>query len=158
MKTYAIIGLVLFCPILGLAQQLEKTVIASSGETTVGTTVTVEQVIGEPLVVNRQGTNTQISEGFLQGYKLKVQPLSRKKGLPNEPTLQVYPNPTTSFVTVNGITSNAFSIMVLDAQGKNIKTQNNNNTVDFTNTAAGTYILQVLQNNEQIGVYQIIKE
>jgi len=56
----------------------------------------------------------------------------------NGPSLQVYPNPSSGFITFN----KTISFTLFDVLGKSIKTELNKNSIDVSNLDAGIYILK----------------
>lgn len=56
----------------------------------------------------------------------------------NGPSLQVYPNPSSGFITFN----KTISFTLFDVLGKSIKTELNKNSIDVSNLDAGIYVLR----------------
>ena len=78
----------------------------------------------------------------------------------NNNNITVYPNPTKNTATINGLTGTT-QLRVLDQLGQVISattTANASATINLLHVAAGTYIVQVLQNNKEVKNIKIIKE
>jgi len=72
----------------------------------------------------------------------------------------VYPNPVNNVMNINGL-SGTNQLSLLDEQGKvvfTIKSKNPSEKINTTHLPAGTYILQVVQNNNLIRNIKVIKE
>ncbi len=78
----------------------------------------------------------------------------------NSNVIVVFPNPARSMITVNGL-SGENHLRLLDAAGKVLRSTQSSNTsetINIGNLAAGTYILQIVQNNSVIENIKVIKE
>jgi len=62
-------------------------------------------------------------------------------------TIEVYPNPTTSTLSISGISSD-FSYKISDLQGKLLKQGANDKQIDIENLSAGTYVIGISTDNE----------
>lgn len=72
--------------------------------------------------------------------------------------LSLYPNPTTSQLTIANIQSQVVSVRILDVTGKVVKTEvPTNNTIDVSNLINGVYFIQV-QTKEGMHHSKFIKE
>jgi hypothetical protein len=70
----------------------------------------------------------------------------------NEVSIDVYPNPTNSMLNISGMDLESAQINIVDLSGRTVNTnlyRLNNNTIDVSNLAQGTYQL-VLYNNSSI--------
>ena len=74
--------------------------------------------------------------------------------------ITVFPNPVTNIVTVNGL-SGKNQLKLLDAQGIliiAIKTNNQTEKLNITRLPAGSYLLQIEQNNSLIETIKLVKQ
>ncbi|MBO4655182.1 MAG: T9SS type A sorting domain-containing protein [Bacteroidales bacterium] len=71
--------------------------------------------------------------------------------------ISVYPNPTTSFVTVTDV--DATEVEIYDLNGKKVASQSMRNThvVSMQNLSAGSYFLRLLKDDELVGTAKVVK-
>lgn len=74
--------------------------------------------------------------------------------------INMYPNPTTGFVTLNGVKAgSAIKIVnVLGASVLDIVTLSDNETLNIENQKAGIYMVVVSSNNKVVGNFKLIKK
>jgi hypothetical protein len=70
----------------------------------------------------------------------------------NSSSINIYPNPASTFINVNGLTGNA-TINIVDVLGRTVKTANyENNTnaikIDITNLNNGNYFVKIIQDGK----------
>jgi flagellar hook assembly protein FlgD len=71
-------------------------------------------------------------------------------------TITIYPNPTTSILTIKGSTE--YNIKVYDIAGRTVMTHTGN-TIDMSNLSPATYIIKAVDNsNNEEFTYRVIKE
>lgn len=137
------------------AQSIEKSVVSSSG----GTTVMMSQTIGEAIIV--KDANLMVISGFQQpsfldtAIPLNVQEISSM--------LEVYPNPTVDIVRIKGgpdHTQDA-QIAVYDQLGKKVNVPIWKETeiqIDFSQEKIGTYFLLIqYPKASQVASFKIFK-
>jgi hypothetical protein len=76
-----------------------------------------------------------------------------------ENTIQVYPNPATSIVTISVTDVDSYNLSVTDLTGKIVMTKSLNgiqNTIDISNLATGAYFFN-LSSGEKNEVVKILK-
>lgn len=71
-------------------------------------------------------------------------------------SFDIYPNPTTDFITVSNLTKND-SYFIVDAQGKVVQNGSATGKIDVTALSTGIYEL-VVESNNQIGKKSFIKQ
>ena len=72
-------------------------------------------------------------------------------------SINIYPNPVSSILTINGVNENA-EISVFDLYGKKVLSQKtNSNTIDVSDLSEGIYIVNITSENETVN-YKIIKK
>ena len=77
--------------------------------------------------------------------------------------LSVYPNPTVDFLTIetDNLQLKQAAIVLYDATGRKVKTQlltSNATKINVNNLERGIYLLQIVNENQTIGVRRFIKE
>jgi hypothetical protein len=86
---------------------------------------------------------------MLAGLTVPTTPVTGIKQQPvTAPEINVYPNPTSSYIQVNGMAANAF-IRIFDVTGKvvfNGKANANEMSIDLSSCTPGLYLLQVESN------------
>lgn len=142
--------LLTFCIALSIgalanAQSIEPQVIGSTGGHYTSTGAQLSFTAGEVMIETVTATNSIITQGFHQ-------PESSGVGIsevPGKIQMNVYPNPTFDQVNIALKQHDQnFNVTLFDAQGKlvlqdRILKNTNNQTMDVSRLAAGTYILKV---------------
>ncbi|SEC11184.1 Por secretion system C-terminal sorting domain-containing protein [Maribacter dokdonensis] len=149
-----------FSSICSIAQSIDRSVVASQGNTLGNADISLGFTVGEPLVGLIAG-NGAIDQGFWTGYGLLIIPLSLEE---DDIEILVYPNPVMEIVTV---TSSEYSIdgMELFAiNGQKVSSQlfdsgTTENEIDMTTHANGVYVLRLyLEERTEIKEYKLIKK
>ncbi|MBX7203993.1 MAG: T9SS type A sorting domain-containing protein [Bacteroidia bacterium] len=153
-RFYAFISVLL--PFWSMAQSGTVT----SGGNATGTGGNISFSVGQAVTAPISGTNGKITQGLQQPYEIFV--LTGMKETSFQLQASVYPNPATGFVTlsVDQKVSVQFSYVLTDMQGKTISTQPIKNavtTIDFSQLAKGAYLIQVLQSNQIVKTFNVIK-
>jgi hypothetical protein len=153
MKIKLLAVFLLFATNIMLAQE---TIPASGGEAS-GTGGSSNYTIGQVFYT----TNASISHGVQHAYEFQTlsNPLLTSVNL----IASTYPNPTSDFITLkisHSILENLIYVL-FDLNGKSIATGEITNTdtpINFQNVAIGMYILKIIQKQQSIKTFKIIKK
>jgi len=116
--------------------------------------------IGEPNVTTLINSNMQLTQGFQQPvYQIIISLITK---IADELNIKIFPNPTTDilFLSIEKPPQN-LQFMLFDMSGKLLQQKNITDTKTEINMQAfsnANYVLQVLQNQEKISSYEIIKK
>jgi len=131
---------------------------AAGGEAT-GTSGTTSYSIGQVVYTTNTGSNGNVAQGVQQPYEI-----STTVGI-NETTINlemnVYPNPTTNYLTLKTEDNTNLSYQLYDIQGKVIETKkvNSNATnISLEGKPTATYFLSVMKENKPVKTFKIVKQ
>lgn len=116
----------------------------------------VEYSIGEIATSTYSNSNGSIHEGVIQDYISITSDIVQIENI----SIQVFPNPVTSKLTVDVDSPQDFIYSVYDISGNLLETNAfaTHTELDFQSKAQGTYILKILdKNSDKINSYSIIK-
>lgn len=135
-------------------------VISSAGETKQITGYEISWTLGEPMIETFTSGSAILTQGFHQS-KLIVTAINEPGVLLTD--LQVYPNPTSDFVTIRFDSETAEKqYSLLDMTGKRIyihQFTEMETKVDMSSLSSGTYLLQVgTKKTNLIQSFKIIKK
>ena len=71
--------------------------------------------------------------------------------------INIYPNPTTSIITIDGLEGNA-KVDVYALTGQRVLQQNTLSSVDVSALGSGIYMLEISQNGKTISTHKLIKK
>ncbi len=143
------------------AQNVGKTVVASSGGTVTNAEVTVGYTIGEP-IVGPVGSDTRIDQGFWAGGELIVEPIN--DGEEDLSGILVYPNPVESELTIFTNNKEIYGITLFAVNGKRVLKQKVDSIqleykIDMSYLAKGMYVLRLFVEGDNKGkLFKIIKK
>ncbi|MBI3133058.1 MAG: T9SS type A sorting domain-containing protein [Bacteroidetes bacterium] len=152
---------VLICSVSVTAfnQSLTPTVVASSGDFFSGSAASLSWTLGEVVTDTYIGTNNQLTQGFQQP---EIRFLT-VEDLAVEITMNLYPNPTTSEVSLE-IKNNTetLSILIHDVTGKlmynGLYQPETIQKIDLSTYANGIYLMQINNSkNEKLKTVKIQK-
>lgn len=157
-KSLTIIALLL--SILGFGQvAIDKSSISSGGTSTTNGTLSIISTIGEVAVNETTTGNIHVSEGFMSSKMLKTLGVISYSSLEN---IQVYPNPTVDYVTVNFEKSDSYTISVFNNSGQilnTIKTNKVKQQVSLESYSTGVYIILIKNSEKQLyKTFKLIKK
>jgi hypothetical protein len=131
----------------------------SSGGNITGTSGSVSYSIGQTFYTTNTHSSGTVFQGIQHAYEIYA--------LVSDPvqfniSLQVFPNPTSDIfqLTVSNYTSPSLSYALFDLQGKLLISGGINATqtgFDLNDLPPATYLLHVLEKNQSIQVFKIIK-
>ncbi len=130
-------------------QTIERSVIASAGNTFTNSSLAIDWTIGETAIATSTSTNTILTQGFHQSSSNATSISSI-----NIEGLMCFPNPTNDIFNFqySNAATNAV-VTLLDQNGRLVKEEkwNTSNTMvwDLSNLAAGVYHAQISINNLQ---------
>jgi hypothetical protein len=136
------------------AQHLSPTVIGSAGASFSTSTASMDMTVGE-VVIETFNNNTILTQGFHQGI-IKVETIVTEI----VENVKVYPNPTTSIITVELEKNGNAELILIDVNGKIVLQEKMANQqkkgLDLRQLAEGNYFLQLIMGGKK-SVYQINK-
>ena len=149
MKTIVIIFL-LTCPLMALAQSIERDVVASGGAYETSANMSLSYTVGEPVIETKSASSLVLTQGFQQSGTDTI------VGIVEQGTamrIKAYPNPTPDVVVleVNTDEQRDFRLDVYDVQGKKQAIPDKELSVngsmkkelDFGDLAAGNYFIRL---------------
>jgi hypothetical protein len=144
---------------LGMALQAQQTSPATGGNAS-GSGGTVAYTVGQVFYTTNPGTNGTIAQGVQQAFEISVVSGNGNNNINLEIT--AYPNPTTDFLilNINNYDLTNFSYQLFDAGGKIIesrKISSVSESIRMGKLPGGLYFLRVINNNQNIKTFKIIK-
>ena len=137
----------------------QQTVDASGGDAT-GTGGSASYSVGQVVYTTQTGSNGSISQGVQQSYEIFI--LSNAALSTVNLVATTYPNPTSDYVVLaisdDSLTDLTYALY--DIQGKPIAKatiSSKDTQIDMHSLSAGTYLLNVNQNNQKLKSFKIIK-
>ena len=157
MRNTTLVACLLFATQLFYAQQ---TVDASGGDAT-GSGGSSGYSVGQIVYTTHTGSNGTISQGVQQSYEIFT--LSNAALSTVNLVATTYPNPTSDYVVLaisdDSLTDLTYALY--DIQGKPIAKaiiSSKDTQIDMHSLSAGTYLLNVNQNNQKLKSFKIIKK
>ena len=144
---------------LAFSQTASPELISSSGDSFNNATYQLDWSIGECVTATHTAGDFVITQGFHQNSYV----VTTVEDLRADIEMSVYPNPTTDFVSLNFAKVSNFgkvSYTVTDFSGRVLQTANfagDIEQINFSNYAVGTYFISVVENNQLIKSFKIIK-
>jgi len=133
-------------------------VISSQGDSYSNGTNTLDFTIGEPVIATVSDGSNDLTQGFHQTLLIvtNVEDLNAKY------KVNVFPNPTSKFVTLDIDKYEGLTYRLFDVTGKLLAkkiVKQKNTTINVSNYPKGTYLLSLIQaKNKKIKTYKIIKK
>ena len=139
--------------------QTSHQVLSATGGDATGSGGTVAFSVGQIVYTTSTGTTGSVAQGVEQAYEISS--VGIKETALNI-SLSIFPNPTSDYLTlkVEDYNKEALSYNLLDEQGKlvlNEQITNQDTQVAMSTLARGAYFINVLQANEKIQTFKIIK-
>ena len=138
--------------------QAQQATTATGGNAS-GSGGTVSYSVGQIAYTTNTGSNGSVAQGVQQAYEIfSVGIIDTDLNI----SLQVYPNPTTNFLTLNVGKSELSNLnfQLYDLTGKlieNKKITSTTETIRMENLPSATYFLKVVNNNKEVKTFKIIK-
>lgn len=155
-----ITSLILFIGITSQAQSITRGSLTSAGGLFSAGGNTLTWTLAETVVGTFDGgTNGSLANGQQQiVISEQVSVKSVKEDLLN---IRIYPNPTTSYVTLELEQTTDLEVQFINTDGKLLQRQkltSNATKIDFSQVPSGIYWLNIQDEKENIKTYQIIKQ
>ena len=144
----------------GLLELHAQVSTTATGGNTSGSGGSVSYSVGQVVYTTNTGTGGSVAQGVQQPYEISI--ISGSKIVSISLTCNVYPNPTTDFILLNVESENSkdMSYQLFDLNGKRFDTkklEGNQTTISMEQYVASTYFLKVIQNNQEVKTFKIIK-
>ena len=138
----------------------QETIPTSGGDAT-GTGGSASYSVGQIVYTTHTGSNGSISQGVQQSYEIFT--LSNASLSTVNLSATTYPNPTSDYVVlaISDINLTDLSYALYDIQGRPIAKatiSSKDTQIDMHSLSAGTYLLNVNQNNQKLKSFKIIKK
>jgi hypothetical protein len=130
---------------------------AAGGEAT-GTGGTASYSVGQVVYTTATGTNGSVAQGVQQPYEISTTVGINESSINLE--MSVYPNPTANYLTLKVDDTKNLSYLLIDATGKVIKSNTISNVqtkIDLQHLAKAYYFVKVVNNNQLIKTFKVIK-
>lgn len=147
---------------LGLTGVLAQENINASGGNATGSGGSVSYSVGQVVYYNHSGPNGSVLEGLQQPYEITVVTgieAARDIIL----SFSAYPNPTSDYLTleVTNFDRSTLYYQLYDIQGILLQTgeiSGPKTTVAFSHMISATYFLKVMENNNEVKTFKILKK
>ena len=158
MNKAMLIILGIFFAEIAIGQTLDTKLISSSGDSFNNSSYQLDWSIGECVTTTFTSSDFIITQGFHQN---SYQVMS-VEDLRVDIEIKVYPNPTANFVNLKIENSKIENMQYIltSVYGKILQTRKitkDQEQVDFSNFTMGTYFISILENNQLIKTFKIIK-
>ena len=144
--------------LLGLGGLHAQESILPAGGEAIGTGGTSSFSVGQIVYTTNIGTNGSITQGVQQQYIIFITTGVNETSIDLE--VSVYPNPTTDYLTLKVENPEGLSFQLFDLQGVMVeynKVRENSTTVEMKNLPSAIYFLKVIQKNQVVKSFKIIK-
>lgn len=148
--------LFVFCALLAMSIGAQENVL-SSGKKASSSSGTVNYSVGLVHYEVSSGSGGSSSTGV----QLPIEVTTLSSIDQNLTTVNVYPNPTKDFISVNLNGQDHLSYRIVDILGKTLLSGNfirSQNSVDIRNLKSSLYFLIISNGNKSVQTYQIIKK
>jgi hypothetical protein len=137
----------------------QQSVVAAGGNAS-GTTGSFSYSVGQVAYTTISTANGSLTQGVQQPFEILT--LSGEEITHISLSMTVFPNPTTSIVTlkIEDMELENINYQLFDVNGRQIddhKVTENESTIDLESNAIGIYLLHVMENNTLIKSFKIIK-
>ena len=144
---------------LRLTAQAQQATTATGGNAS-GSGGTVAYSVGQIVYTTNTGTTGSVAQGVQQAYEISIVLGIEDNSINLE--LIAYPNPTTNFLTLNvgKAALSTLNFQLYDISGKLIESRkiiSSTETIGMENLPSATYFLKVVNNNQEVKTFKIIK-
>jgi hypothetical protein len=148
--------------ILGLTSLNAQETILASGSDASGSGGSSSYSVGQVIYTINTGTPGSVAHGVQQPYEISDVSTGIEEAKGMDLLLSVYPNPATEYLIlkVDNIDLSALSFQLFDITGKllqNKRITSNETIIDMNILVPSTYFLKVIQSNEAVKTFKIIK-
>ena len=149
---------------IGLTSIEAQEAITAAGGNASGSGGSVSYSVGQVVYTSSTGTNGSVAQGVQQPYEISVV-TGIEEAIGINLMVSAYPNPTTDFLNLKVDASTTLSIQsmsyqLFDISGKlleNKKLTGNETQIDLNGFISSTYFVKVLENNQLIKNFKIVK-
>jgi len=144
MKKYLLFLLLLFFTIHLPAQEIERQVLSSAGETMEAGDLSLVSTVGEVVIETETDNSLSLTQGFHQAALTIVNTIDFDFGF----NFSVFPNPTTELVYISSDATENLSLTIVDLEGRKLSTQEltlpiDKEAIDVASLPAAQYFLQI---------------
>ena len=140
----------------------QENAVATGGDAT-GSGGTSSYSVGQVVYTTATGTNGSVAQGVQQPYEISI--ITGVKETTIHLEMNVYPNPTTNYLTLKvdastSLSNQQLSYQLIDLQGKvitNKKVTATNSTINVERLPKAVYFLKVTKDNQVVKTFKIIK-
>lgn len=146
---------------LGLTGLQAQTSVNATGSNASGSGGSASYSVGQVVYTTNTGTNGSVAQGIQQPYEISVVTgIEEAKGI--NLSVSAYPNPTTDYLQlkVESEKLKDLSYQLYDMQGKllqNEKLTGSETQINMSKYVPSTYFVRVIQGNQSIKEFKIIK-
>jgi hypothetical protein len=135
--------------------------IPASGGSASGNGGSVSYSVGQVAYSTNTGTNGKVTQGVQQAYEIYVTTGINETGV--SLSVSLYPSPTINYLNlkIEDFKHSTLIFQLFDMQGKIIKTQKvtcNETQIDMSNYVPSTYFVRIINQNQSIKEFKIIKQ
>lgn len=134
----------------------QEATLTAGGEAS-GSGGTVSYSIGQTIIESASGNNGMLSSGVQQAIEVMIETgFEDVAGI----DLTVFPNPTTDDVVLAVENSESLSYQLFNLKGELLKESDlvgGQTNISLSETPAGAYLLKVINNDQEVKVFKIIK-
>ena len=144
--------------LLGLGGLHAQGTVSATGGDATGAGGSSSYTVGQVVYTTYTGTNGSVAQGVQQPYEISTTVGIKETAINLE--MNVYPNPTTNYLTLKVEKTEGLTFQLYDLQGKvitNKKVNSATTTVAMENLPTATYFLNVVNNKQVVKTFKIIK-
>ena len=140
--------------------QAQESVNATGGDA-LGSGGSASYSVGQVVYTTNTGTSGSVAQGVQQPYEISVvTAIEEAKGI--NLSVTAYPNPTTDYLTllIDELEISNLSYQLYDMNGKLLQSQKitgNQTSIVMSNLVPSTYFVRVINGNQSIKEFKIIK-
>lgn len=147
--------------IIGLTDLSAQQALIGSGGDAVGAGGSVSYSVGQPVYTTATGTNGSVAQGVQQPYEISVA-IGVEEADDIILEYRVYPNPTSGklVLSVKNYKSEELSYRIFDFSGKLLqdrRLQGSTVTIELDNLARAVYFLKIIDHQQEVKTFKIIK-
>ena len=160
MKTLGVATLFTFAFSLSTVSAQES--VNATGGNASGAGGSANYSVGQVVYTTHTGANGSVTQGVQQPYEISVvTAIDEAKGI--NLSISAYPNPTTDYLTlsIDEFEISTMSYQLFDVTGKLIQSEKitgNHTTIGMNNLVPATYFVKVIQENQEVKTFKIIKK
>jgi len=146
--------------LIGSLQLYAQEAVATSGSNATGSSGSVSYTVGQVAYTTAIGSTGSVAQGVQQPFEIAT--LTGAEFTTITVNAMVYPNPTHSILTIaiTDYSLESMSYQLIDILGRTVienSIKNSETLLNMDNLQASTYILKLINNNQEIKTFKIIK-